>query len=231
MKLYRAFTILELIMVILIVGIISVIIAPNFQGNSLRYAADQIVGHIRYTQHLAMMDNKFSVTNAQWFKQRWQIRFSKTVGSDNEWSYTIYNDSAANTSDGFPNISEMAKNPINPTVQYLSGGYSAGSIKYSSSKATKELNIGHEYGIKGVGFSNDCNVATGGEIIAFDNLGRPLSGNMSNLDKEYKNGAKNMLLKKQCQIELCLGHACKNSFDSEKLKIAIEPETGYVHIL
>ena len=48
----HAFTMIELVFVIVIAGILSAMIASSFDGNNLRQAADQIVSHIRYTQHL-----------------------------------------------------------------------------------------------------------------------------------------------------------------------------------
>ncbi|WP_300367295.1 prepilin-type N-terminal cleavage/methylation domain-containing protein, partial [Hydrogenimonas sp.] len=54
MKIKNAFTMLELIIVIVVVGILSAIMIPRFSDDKLREAADQIMSHIRYTQHLAM---------------------------------------------------------------------------------------------------------------------------------------------------------------------------------
>ena len=91
----KAFTMLELIFVIVIVGILSFIAASSFQRNTLREAADQLVSHIRYTQHLAMMDDKFKSNgaNAQnWFRENWQIRFHRTVDTELVWSYSIFSD-------------------------------------------------------------------------------------------------------------------------------------------
>lgn len=41
-------------------------------------AKNQVIAHIRYTQHLAMMDDKFNADESTWYKRRWQIWFSKT---------------------------------------------------------------------------------------------------------------------------------------------------------
>ncbi len=76
----KAFTMLELVFVIVIVGILSFIAASSFQRNTLREAADQVVSHIRYTQHLAMTDDKFDPNEAQWFMRRWTLRFQQNVG-------------------------------------------------------------------------------------------------------------------------------------------------------
>ena len=61
----KAFTMLELVFVIVIVGILSYFVSSSFQRNPLREAADQVVSHIRYTQHLAMIDDKFDPNDAR----------------------------------------------------------------------------------------------------------------------------------------------------------------------
>ena len=55
----RAFTMIELIFVIVVVGILAAIMIPKLNRNASREAANQILTHIRYTQHLAMQDDKY----------------------------------------------------------------------------------------------------------------------------------------------------------------------------
>lgn len=68
-----AFTMLELVFVIIIIGILAVLAMPNFNTNPLRLASEQIATHIRYTQHLAMIDDKYDPANATWFQDKWTI--------------------------------------------------------------------------------------------------------------------------------------------------------------
>lgn len=72
----KAFTLLELVFVIVVIGILAAVIIPNTRTNPVREAAIQLVSHIRYTQHLAMVDDKFDATNNNWYKNRWQIVFA-----------------------------------------------------------------------------------------------------------------------------------------------------------
>ena len=72
----RAFTLLELVFVIVVVGVLAAVIIPSTKTNPVREAAIQLVSHIRYTQHLAMVDDKFDATNNNWYKNRWQIHFT-----------------------------------------------------------------------------------------------------------------------------------------------------------
>jgi prepilin-type N-terminal cleavage/methylation domain-containing protein len=145
----HAFTMMELVFVIVVVGILSALIAPNFQRNTTREAADQIISHIRYTQHLAMMDDKYDPTNHNWYKNRWSIDLNSTAYSiscerfknDNTNSGTLY-----------------AKNPLNQDQNLSSSG-------------TKELDVNKEYGITIV---NNC---SSNKRIFFDNMGRPYDAN------------------------------------------------------
>jgi len=229
----KAFTMIELVFVIVIVGILSAMIAPSFGGNNLREAADQLVSHIRYTQHLAMMDNKFSTTEKDWYRRRWALRFQENVSfggipDDGAWTYTIFSDLPGTTSPHFsgshPDIGGMAKNPLNGE-QYLSGGYD-NTLSTNDNRVMKELQLGKEYGITNIIFSGGCrsNVMW----ISFDNIGRPFNSFPSNAGPNYSpyeigSPGWHKLLTSRCNIQL--------TDSSDSITIAVEPETGYAHIL
>ena len=63
MKTFRAFTMIELIFIIVVVGILAAVAIPRVERNGLIEAADQLSSHIRYTQQLAMNDNEFNATD------------------------------------------------------------------------------------------------------------------------------------------------------------------------
>ncbi len=228
----KAFTLIELVFVIAIVGILSVVLAPNFQRNTLQEAANQLVSHIRYTQHLAMMDNKFDPKNKVWYKNQWQLRFSKSVSGEDIWSYTIFSDS---NHDYNPNktTDTIARNPLNQK-QYLSGGYS-GTILITDKSRMKELALGDKYGVQWVSFSRSCstgnpNTTNQSRKIIFDNLGRPY---WKYLDTAHEttpyNAYANMeLIKQECKISLCSEVKCSGG---DVVNIMIEPETGYTHTI
>ncbi len=206
----KAMTLVELVFVVIIIGILSAVMAPNFQRSSTQEAANQIMSHIRYTQHLAMMDDKFSNTDRNWFKKRWQISFSRV---DSKWRYVIYHDDANLT--GNPNSKrEVAKNPSNPN-QYLIG-WAIAAIPLR--QITKKLNLATSFGITNVSFRGGCANA---QRVSFDHLGRPFRGNPSTQNSAYQN---NRYMTIQCQIQLA-------GNDGKTITIALEPETGYVHQL
>lgn len=86
-----AFTMLELVFVIIVIGVLSVLAMPSFQTNILQRAAEQVASHIRYAQHLAIVDDKFDPGVEQYWRERWQ--FSMTGNS-----YTVYSDGNRNGS-------------------------------------------------------------------------------------------------------------------------------------
>ncbi len=211
----KAFTMMEIVFVIVIVAILSALLLPNFSKDDARLAALQLLSDIRYTQHLALIDDKYDPTDNQWYKGRWQLLFgtsSNATGIDTGGfiAYTIFSDSGAYT--GNPSLSEIAINPLDST-KLMSGGFS-GVLDWEDSRATKKMNIGYSYHVTNVTTSG-CG---GAKRIAFDYLGRPFIGDSSNWTSPLDG-----LLNQPCDINI--------STSSETITIRIQPITGYACIL
>ncbi len=212
----KAFTLLELVLVVTIAGILSLASVVQLKDRSLRQAAEQILFHIRYTQHLAMADARFDLSQ-EWYKTRWQLLFSNCGGTKEICAYSVFSDWTGMHT-GNPDPQELAINPLNRN-QLLTGGMGGNRIiKYYDKEATKQLNIGQKYQIKKVRM-NHCGSTA--KRIAFDHLGRPVMGNLRTMKSPYQ---KRRLLKRRCEIQLI--HQ-----DNRHISIAIEPETGYAYIL
>ncbi|MDR1285518.1 MAG: type II secretion system GspH family protein [Campylobacteraceae bacterium] len=218
-----AFTLVELVFVIVAVGILAAVIVPRMQSSRLREAADQVVSHIRYTQHLAMMDDKFGLGN-EWYKGRWQISFEQ---DGDFWTYTIFSDgSNAGIVNGNPSEVEIAVNPQDRSKR-LTGGSASGGINYDNPIVTKDLNLGRTYGIKGAGavsFNANCN---NDNIlrITFDYLGRPMSRNPNDYTGPYEAG--NLITSQEpnfCTITI-------RDESGDSLGITIQPETGFAGVV
>ena len=213
----RAFSLMELVLVIVVVGIISAVMVPRINDVQIDKAAQQVLTHIRYTQHLAMMDNRFDPQDPNWFKKRWQIRFQYTGSSPRKYYYTIYRDD--DVSDGYSQ-SEIAKNPINP-YQILTGKE---TISTSTAKYTKKLDLYQTYNITSVGMTGCITGGVSSSLrLGFDYLGRPIVKNMYALARAYATNTERRLATKTCYLKL-------TDKNNRAATIAIEPETGYAYI-
>lgn len=173
----KALTFIEIVFVIVIIGIISAVLAPNFQSESLPKAAHQLASHIRYTQHLALMDDRFANAD-NWHQSRWHIRFGAN---------SIYSVGRDNNRNGSLNSSEIASNPSDRNLM-LTGDITLAGV--ADANYTRELNLAEKYGIQ----TNWCNNAG----ISFDYLGRPISSNSAGDTTPYTN----MLMQNPCIITL-----------------------------
>jgi len=213
----KAFTMLELVFVVVVIGILAAFIIPSTKTNPLQEAAIQLISHIRYTQHLAMIDDKYDSSDSEWHKGRWQIVFSNNVKTNNHEAYTIFSDSSGYSGD--PSVTEIAKNPQNDNL-LMSGGYT-GTVKldinHKSFIGMKKLNIGMSYGINDISLDGGCSYSR----ISFDYLGRPFTGDQKTMTGPYSAGTQR-LITSVCNIII--------SSDTGSITITIEPETGYAKI-
>lgn len=147
-----AFTMLELVFVIVVIGILTALTLPRLERDIKQEAADNILSSIRYTQHLALTDNKHRHDRTDWQKALWQIRFSE---SSNNWSYTVATD----------------MNLDGNLVQ------SESTIDPSNGQLMQNVPLTNNYGIDTITFNN-CTGQSGSTAthIAFDNFGRPHRG-------------------------------------------------------
>ncbi|BBG66145.1 putative periplasmic ATP /GTP-binding protein [Hydrogenimonas sp.] len=197
----KAFTIIELVIVMVAGAIIAMVLVPRFADSRLREAADQIVSHIRYTQHLAMIDDKFNPTDSQWYKMRWQISFRRCE-DNNGWYYVVGYDS--NKNDGVDKAGS-AINPADGRRMFVSNTCTLQEDESS------EILISDKYQIENIEFSDSCG---DNQYIAFDNIGRPYASTLGVSPYDVMTG--------RCDITFL-------SSDGD-FTISIESETGYVHM-
>jgi type II secretory pathway pseudopilin PulG len=69
---------IELIIIIVVVGILSAAVLPRMERDALRESAEQVSRHIKYAQHLAMVDDVYDDQNTTWFQNRWAINLCST---------------------------------------------------------------------------------------------------------------------------------------------------------
>lgn len=109
----QAFTLIELVFVCIILSLLFSMAYVYYKPDYLRLGAEQVLNDIKYTRHLALMQNdfrvkEFNIAKREWFKAKWQLYFihSKSA-TNNEQTYTIFLDK---NGDGNANI---GKNMIN----------------------------------------------------------------------------------------------------------------------
>ena len=199
-----AFTMIELVFVIVILGILAALAMPRFDRDLKQEAADNVLSSIRYTQHLALLDNKHKIDRPDWQKALWQIRFP-TSGSG---SYTIATNIDYNTN---LDANEAAIDPSNGKLMHS-----------TSTNASPNIDLTKKYGINSITF-NGCTGQSGSTAnhIAFDNLGRPHRGVTQGATKDYATYVNNS----NCQITFN-----SPTFDSS-FTIEVTRETGYAFIV
>ena len=199
-----AFTMIELVFVIVVLGILAALALPRLDREIRQEAADNILSAIRYTQHLALNDNKHMHNTFDWQKRLWTISF---IGNS---VYTVYSDMDQG---GGANDDEMA---IDPTNGKLMGS------RNTTLDPTESPNIflGDKYGIDSIVFQGcTTSAGTAATDIAFDYLGRPHRNvaTATNIMDTYVNT--------DCVITFS-----SPAFTGDPIIIDIQRETGYAAI-
>ncbi|MBD3799541.1 carbamoyl-phosphate synthase large chain [Sulfuricurvum sp.] len=201
-----AFTMLEFIFVVIVIGIIAVLAMPNLRRNPLQEAAEQVASHIRYTQHLAMVDDKYDPADATWWQTRWQIRFPHTtIAGEKIYYYEVFRDE---NKAGNSNANEEAIDPL--TRQTLGDGVTA----VASISEDAVVNLTKNFGISKVG--GTCVMGGAFRTVVFDHLGRPYLDTYTGL---YSNPVPNG----GCTIQM------QHQSDGNAT-ITVQAQTGYVSI-
>ena len=197
----NAFTLLELVFVIVVAGILAFAMIPRMDRDNLYEMAEQVLSHIKYTQHLAMTDNAYDDMVPLWHQARWHISFVNAscglyyrLGSDRDHS-----------SNGSFSKEEAACDPLsggliynnNVPCDYRDGWF--GGVLLS-----KKYNIS--------AMTSSCNTQT----IAFDHMGRPYTGVGGAT-------ATDGLMKSDC-------HYTFSDTQGRQVKITVTAETGYAFI-
>lgn len=222
----KAFSLLELVLVVLILGIISGIANLNFSKDKLMEGAKQILNDIRYTRTLAMMQEDFRIGNLalakrEWYKSKWQLYFIKSSSAtQNQQTYTIFLDK---NGDGNANLGkdrinsdkEIAVELMNPKKLMNSG--QSGVISKDDKRTSKRFNIEKSFGITRVEFKGSC---SGSTRVIFDQFGRlysPLKTAKRAFDKNLAS-----------RDEKCILRLSNKSGDN--LCIVIENLSGFAYI-
>ena len=205
----KAFTMIELIFIIVVVGILAAVAIPRIDRDNLIELVDQVTTHIRYTQQLAMMDNVYDGSDEHWYRGYWRIQFSDSADGGDGWKYSVYKD-LPGYSGNLNSEREVARDPQNEQ-RFLTSEASGFSANTDSKKMNKKLNLKNTYDIQKIDFDKNC----GGQTIAFDSKGRP-HGAPQNAKNPY-----DKVLHTPCIITF-------TDSGGRSIQIAVQPETGFI---
>lgn len=210
----KAFSMIELIFIIVILGIMAAVAVWYLPRTELQQASEYLINNLKYTKTLAQLDDRYytmsddTTNNTQtttqiqhWKLGMWQLQFHNTnKGTSASNSYTVYADQAkggtTNNFDGIPNDGDIiARDPM--TKNCLSG-YSLSNLKSTcTDNFAKEVKLEETYQTTiDTIQSDDCPyTASSGFSILFDNVGTPYcragnTGQINKLTKPIKIGLK-----------------------------------------
>ena len=207
----RAFTLIELIFIIVLIGIMSGVATSAFKEDRLSLAIYDTLEGIRYAQHMAITEHKFDpkdegykakggTPDGNFFREHWRIMFFKNAS--NEYGYTVWTDRNRNRT---IDTGEISKDPLEkePYNRNLSQKFEITNITFSGGCA--------DTATTGYGATDNERIGS----ISFDEKGRPYIG-------ITQTGAYQHRLLSECTITLT--HA------DGTVGIKIYPETGYAEI-
>jgi prepilin-type N-terminal cleavage/methylation domain-containing protein len=215
MKKKSAFTMIELVFVIVILGIIASIAMDKTERDLTQEASSTILSHIRLAQQLALSDNKHRTDNdPKWQTAYWRFEYEKCDNS-NRYIYRIGSDRDLS---GGINKMEAAIDPING--KYLWADGACDSFDDLASDESRDVYLYGRFGVESISHSTTAGSCTS-QNIGFDFLGRPHTG-----IKTYKKNGSNFqkLMTKDCILTFTMS-------DRTSFKIRIEAETGHAFIV
>lgn len=209
-----AFTMIEAILVIVVMGILAAVAIPRLENDTTQEAADQILSDIRYTQHLALTDDVTNPNNANWQMAFWSINFGICI-NDNGQYYTVGSDK-----DYGGNIdlaSESALDPLSGKPMFWIGTLptSANCANGGDGTVSDKIFITKKFGISAVALTGSCG---GARHIGFDHLGRLHQSFTASASPDYST-----ILRTPCTITF--------THPNGNFAIQINPETGYAFIV
>ena len=203
-----AFTMIELVFVIVVLGILAALALPRMERDLRQEAADSILSDIRYTQHLAMNDFKHNTANAMWQRSFWMIGFAcndtttfkEFIGSDSDYGGGI-------------GANEAAIDPANGRGMDSGVGVCNNTI---ANTISDRILLYDKFSVKSVATVGGCGAV---QYIGFDHLGRPHVGYTGSNAPDY-----NSYMTLACTFNFTMENG-------DTFGISIQPETGFAQIV
>jgi len=232
----KSFTILEIVVVIVVVGILAAVVLPRMEPERLRDGANVVVNALRYTQHLAMVDDKYVPTPTlsrysnptqqekdvkQWFKKWWCFYIWDLEG-DSSSPYgegpaiAIFSDHPSSNDNNLynnnPEYEEMARDPVSGKL------YTGHEFDSSFEDEIEEKYNLRRYGIQKVVVESPCKSSK----VVFDEIGRPHCQQTTSSDNLVPY---NRILRERVIYTLCADGECEKN-----ISVCLHPMSGVVEI-
>lgn len=204
-----AFTMIELVLVIVVLGILAALAMPRLERDIKQEAADSILSNIRYTQHLALTDNKHRFNHPDWQRAFWRFSVESCSGGGLFIGVGTDMDRQGDTNEG-----EAAIDPTNGKPMFWRNTSTCASGD-NLSASSENIFITRKFGVDSITGGGDC---AGVQHIGFDNLGRPHKGFSNSSQPNYAT-----IITQKCTFTFTMS-------DGDTFAIDIEPETGYAYI-
>ena len=178
-----SFSLIELIIVIVVMGILASIFIVPTNINKLQLAADTLKKYIDFTHSLALKDDKYlpfpkdsskieQNRSKYWFKQWWQIRIAKT--RDGMFFMEIFSDQPIDTSQNFDKLGYTPSSLKNISIAHDENGKlligNCGGSFPNCGLINRELNLS-KFEISKIEFGEkEISSSRSGRLI-FDNFG------------------------------------------------------------
>ncbi len=209
-----AFTMIELVFVIVVLGILAALAMPRVDRDLRQEAADHVLSVIRYTQHLAVNDDIHDFSDRQWQRRYWRIVFNN-CGDPSKFYYMIGSDADnSGSNNAFFARGEGAIDPANSNEMF---GNALLCNADGGAGISENIFITRKYGVTNVVSAGGCN-GNGGRYIGFDHLGRPHYGFGLSPDPDSTS-----YMRQICTFTFTMS-------DNTTFDIDILPETGYAEI-
>jgi len=225
MRTKKAFTMIELIIVLVVMAIIASFTMPRLKRDTRSEAINHMLTMIRYTQNLALHDNKHQRFNSRWQSGFWRFQIFNCKGSQALYYMigTHTNSETNSNKSGWLNRSETAIDPSNGKFTFWRTDKSCpkSSADPLMDQVSQNIFITQKYGIKTVTFLDGCAINNNNDkYVGFDNFGRPYY--------KFKNSYKPNnygYLTSDCKIKFDFTDSSINSFT-----IVIPNESGYAYL-
>ena len=222
MKNKSAFTMIELVFVIIVLGILASLAMGRMERDLKQEASETILSHIRLAQQLALSDNKHLDNSITTDRNKWQDSYWRFEFSNCEFDgdvKPIYAVGSGKLDNGDLSKERSAINPVNG--KYLFGSCTASS---NASDVSEDVFAGQHFGIKNMKLTRcykDSDTTPRGGHFGFDYLGRlhVAVGSYDNIGTDYFDE----IATRDCNLTVTMS-------DETTFSIIIENETGHSYI-